>query len=139
MEARKIINGSFGELWLDGDYIGEAKGCQAKIEINKEEVSIVGQLAVDTKVMGWTGKGSMTLYKANSKMIKKVAQLVKEGKDVRFSLISKLADPDAEGTERIAIKNISFDDLTLIDWELKKVLEVECPFTFTDYEVLDEI
>ncbi|MBU5231251.1 phage tail tube protein, partial [Intestinimonas butyriciproducens] len=40
---------------------------------------------------------------------------------------------------RVVLSNVSFDDLTLADWEAKSVGKVECPFTFTDYEFLDEI
>lgn len=39
----------------------------------------------------------------------------------------------------MVLSNVSFDDLTLADWEAKSVGKVECPFTFTDYEFLDEI
>lgn len=34
---------------------------------------------------------------------------------------------------------VSFDDLTLADWESGKLGEVECPFTYTDYNFLDLI
>ena len=37
------------------------------------------------------------------------------------------------------LKNVSFDDLTLADWEAKSPGKVESPFTFTDYEFLDMI
>ncbi|MNN95916.1 hypothetical protein D3C81_2148030 [compost metagenome] len=48
-----------------------------------------------------------------------------------------MKDPSAAGAERIIIKDASFDDMTLIDWELRKNGELECPFTFTDWETTD--
>lgn len=59
--------------------------------------------------------------------------------NVRFTLISKLADPDAYGAERVSITGVQMDDLTLFDWEAQKPLETEAPFTFTCYEYLDQI
>ena len=47
--------------------------------------------------------------------------------------------PDAYGTERVVLKNVSFDDLTLADWEADTLGSTECPFTFTDYEYLDTV
>ncbi len=139
MEAKNIINGTFGEVWLDADKVGECKGLQAKIDFKKEDVQLAGVLAKETKITGWEGKGSLKLFKVNSRMAQKLRSITKEGKDVRFTVISKLADPDAHGAERVVVKQVSFDDLTLADWETAKVGEVECPFTFSDYDYLDEI
>lgn len=84
-------------------------------------------------------KGSLTLYKVNTRMGIKIAQMIKDKKDIRFTVISKLADPDSFGAERVSLTGVSFDDLTLFDWEAQKPGETECPFTFTGYEYLDQI
>ncbi|WP_291559412.1 MULTISPECIES: phage tail tube protein [unclassified Clostridium] len=139
LETKRVINGSFGEMWLEGDYVSEAFGLQAKIEVKKEVVKRCGYGGEDTKVVGWAGKGTVKLNKISSRMGKLIGEAIKEGRDIKFTIISKLADPDAFGSERIAIKNMSFDDLTLIDWESEKPGELECPFTFSDYEYLDQI
>ena len=55
------------------------------------------------------------------------------------TLIGKLADPDSYGAERIAVYNVSFDDLTLADWKANTAGEITLPFTFTRYELLDVI
>ena len=139
IDERKIINGTHGTVFLDGEEVAEVKSFQAKLEFQKEEVKIAGKMATGTKYMGYSGKGSLALHKVNSRMIKAIGQQIKEGKEPRFTLIGKLADPDAEGVERIAINNVSFDDLTLFDFEVGALGQVECPFTFTDYDFLDLI
>lgn len=139
MEAKNIINGTFGEVWLDDELVGEQKGLQAKIDFTKEDIFMPRKLGKDTKIVSWEGKGTLRLYKVNSRMAIKLKELIKEGKDIRFTIISKLADPDSYGAERVVLRGVSFDDLTLMDFEPKKVLEVETPFTFSDYDFLDEI
>lgn len=139
VDAKRICNGTFGELWLDGEYVAEAYKAQAKVEFTKEDVKQCGMFFTDQKIIGCTGKGSVTLHKVNSRMAIKVASLIKNKQDVRFTIISKLADPDSFGSERIAVTGVSFDDLTLFDWEAQKVLESEHPYTFTGYEYLDQI
>lgn len=137
--AKRIMNGTWGEVWLDGDYVSECYGLQAKVNVTKEDVNLCRQMAVDKKIIGISGTGSLRLHKVNSRMALAIGDRLKNGQDPRFTIISKLADPDAYGAERVAIKNVSFDDLTLADWEVARRGTVEAPFTFTDYEFLDSV
>ena len=139
LDATKVINGTYGQVFLGDDEVAEMKAFQAKLEFQKEEIKVAGQMAVDTKLMSYTGKGSLQLHKVNSRMVKTLLNEIKEGKDPRFTLIGKLADPNSEGAERIAIKNVSFDDLTIFDFEVGSVGSTECPFSFTDIETIDLI
>ena len=137
LDTRKVINGTHGSLWINDQEISEVKSFQVKAEFQKEEVKIAGQMATDTKYMGYSVKGSLSLHKVNSRMIRFISNSIKAGKEPRFTLIGKLADPDADGVERIVVKNVSFDDLTLMDWEVGAIGQSEHPFTATDWDVLD--
>lgn len=137
--AENIINGTFGEVWLDGEKVAEAFGLEAKIELEKEEISICGQLGVDTKLMGYKGTGSIKMHKMNSRMMNKLSDSIQKGINPRLQILSALADPAAKGAERILIKDAAFDDLTLAAWEAKAKGELECPFTFSNWELIDTI
>jgi len=139
IDANRVINGTFGEVWLDGDKVSECFGLEAKVEIDKEEISICGKLGTDTKMMGYKGTGSLKLHKVNSRMMIKLSDQVKAGVNPRLQILSALKDPAAYGAERVLIKDAAFDDLTLANWEAKTKGEIECPFTFTDWELLDTI
>ncbi len=138
-EAKRIINGKWGEVWLDDEKVGECFGLQAKVNFKKEDVVMCGQMGNDKKVTGWDGTGSLKMHKVSSRMAKQARSLMVHGKDVRFTIISKLADPDVNGTERISISGVSFDDVTLADWEAGNLGTIEAPFTFTGVDYLDEI
>ena len=137
--ASRVMSGTWGEVWLDGDKVSEAYGIQAKVAFDKEDIPMCRQMGTDVKVTGYKGTGSLRLYKTTSRMALAIGENIRNGKDVRFTIISKLKDPDAYGAERVAIRNVSFDDLTLADWEAKTTGKVEAPFTFTDYEFLDVV
>lgn len=139
VETKRICNGTFGEIWLDGDLVAECKKAQAKVEFQKEEIKQCGNWYTDHKVTGVAGTGSLTLFKVNSRMGKKIQSAINNNIDLRFTIISKLADPDAYGSERVSISGVNFDDLTLFDWEAATPGEVEVPFTFTGYKYLDQI
>lgn len=137
--AKRVMNGTYGQLWLDGELVGECYKCQAKWAFNKQEVNLCGQMAVDTKVTSMKGSGTIGLHKVNSRMAALVGEEMQNGKDVRFTVISKLEDPDSYGAERVVLYNVSFDDLTLSDWEAAINGKVECPFTFTKHKMLDAV
>ena len=139
MKANEVINGTWGEVWINDELVDEIKAFQAKYEFDKEEVNIAGDMFTHYKVIGYNGSGSMTLNKTNSRMIKMLIEYVKEGLEPEITIVGKLADHGNEGSERISLSEVSFDDLTLFDFEVKALGEVECPFTFTECSVLDSI
>lgn len=58
---------------------------------------------------------------------------------MRCTVILKLSDPDSWGAERVALYNVSFDDMTLGGLEGGHGGSVTAPFTFSRYELLDLI
>jgi hypothetical protein len=139
IDAKRVINGTYGEVWLNDDKVAEAKGLEAIIEINKEDINLPRQLGTDQKMIGWSGSGTLKLNKVFTRIGKALTEQLKAGKDTRFTIVSKLKDPDSYGAERVAIKGVSFDSLTLANWETGSITESEEPFTFTDFDYIDEI
>ena len=78
IDERKIMNGTHGTVFLDGEEVAELKAFQAKLEFQKEEVKVAGKMATGTKYMGYSGKGSLSLHKVNSRMIKAIGSQIKE-------------------------------------------------------------
>ena len=136
--ARRVINGTWGELWIDGEKIAECTAFRAVVAVNKGNVNLCGQFMTDSKATNGSGTGSITLYHVDSGFAQRQGDL-QSGVDQRFILISKLRDPDSYGAERVALYNVSFDDLTLADWQAATVGTRTKAFTFSRYEFLDTI
>lgn len=47
--ANKVISGTWGEVWLGGDYVGECYGMSAKVAYNKD-VALCGRMVTDKKI-----------------------------------------------------------------------------------------
>ena len=62
---------------------------------------------------------------------------IKAGKQTVVTIVSVLDDKDAIGSERIVIKDATFDSLILADWEVDKMGEESYSFTFSDWDLLD--
>lgn len=138
-DESKIISGTFGYLWLDGELVQEIVSVKATITPKTETVSQSGQLVDGTKITGLECKGELKANKINSRWINLMSESLKKGKQQSFTLISKLEDPSNGGTERIKLTGCVFSELSLVDWELKKLAENSLSFTFKDWEVIDTI
>ena len=66
-----------------------------------------------------------------------MADNIKNARQTVCTIVVKLDDPDAVGAERISITDATFDKLTLMDWEAKKLTSDDYDFTFTDFDILD--
>lgn len=138
-KPEKTINGTFGELWIDDYYLAEVTGLEAKATIEKTEVNQTGTLAKGYKVTGLDCKGTIKLNKVSSYFQIKLSDAIKQGKTPSCTIISKLEDPDSEGAERVKLTGCTFDELSIANWEAKKLGEESIPFSFTDWEYLDVI
>lgn len=134
--AQQVMSGTQGEVWIDGEYMAEVTAFNAKITLTKEEVNQVKKTFKQYKITGAEGKGNIKMNHVESFFIKKCAENIKAGRQTICTIMSKLDDPDAVGTEQIIIRDATFDSLTLVDWEAKKLVEDDYDFTFTDYDIV---
>ncbi len=134
-----VINGTYGQVFLEGELVREATGLKADVQLQFTDVPMCGTLAKHQKVMGLDCNGSITMAKINSRMAIKISNMLREGRTPKFTIISKLADPDAAGAERVVLKNCQFSSLTLVDWSERQLGSITQPFTFTDWDYVDLI
>ena len=139
MKSNEQINGTFGSVWVDNELWAETESFEATANIDYEDQNMAGSLATYKKQTGWNGTGSMTIKKINSRVNKKMEAAIKSGKTPRMKIVGKLADPDALGTERVALYDVTFDSFVLMNFEQKTLITQELPFAFSDFEFIDTI
>ena len=94
-------------------------------------------LVAGKKMTGVAVTGTIRIYNATSRLIKLEAEAIQQGKDLRHTIISNLDDPDNPDNQRISVSGVSFDDLTLADWQAAQLGQIEAPFTAESFKVLD--
>ena len=134
-EAQRVMSGTQGEIWIDGKYMAEVTAFQAEIKLVKEEVNQVKTMSKQYKVTGWEGTGNVKMNHVSSYFINLMADNIRNARQTVVTIRAKLDDPDAVGREEIIIRDATFDKLTLMDWEAKKLTEDDYDFTFTEFEV----
>ena len=137
LSPEKVRSGSHGTCWLNGELASECYGLQIKVNKTKESVPRCGAFMEGHKLMSANITGTVKLYNATSRLIETQSADLKAGKDTRYVIVSKLDDPDADSVQRVQVTGVSFDDLTLADWEAAKIGVIEAPFTADDYTVLE--
>ena len=138
-QAQQVINGSWGEAWMDGEYLAQVISLKAEITPKKTAIQMVQRLNEGQKMTGLELKGEIKLHKINRYIMKKMSEYFKRGKMMTCTIISNVRDPDALGGERVALYGCLFDKLTLADWEAGKMGEESYSFTFEDWEILQSI
>lgn len=139
MQAKRVISGTWGSVWFNGEKLPSIIRCQAKISKQKEKVNIAGRMMVGHKTVSAEGTGSLSLHHVDSAMLREAARTIRTGMSETNTIVSALSDPDAFGAERVALYGVDFDDAVLADWEIGVLGKRECPFTFEDWESLDLI
>lgn len=138
MDAYRIMNGTHGKVWVDGEVWAELTGFQAKLQKNKSTINLCGQMASDTKITGVTITGSITIAKVYTRQGSD-GDAALQGHDIRKTIVAELADPDAFGAERVAFYGVSLDDETIMDFATNREGTVTVPFTATSRQWLDKV
>ncbi len=139
VKTNQIIRGTYGRVWIDGELFANVKSFEAKLTLNYEEVDLSNDLGKHQRYMGFTGEGTMTLHKVNSKIFAKLAKAIKSGEMPEISVVGKLEDPTALGAERVSFTEVTIDEVMALKFENATIGEEEVPFKFADYEPLDLI
>ena len=137
--SNRVINGTWGEVWLDDDYLCEVESCTAEVDITYTDVPRCRHLVSGKKMTKLEGKTTVKLHHVRSNIAKKVSDKIKNGETPSYKIISKLEDPDALGAERVVLYDCKPDKAILLDWEAEKLGEESYTFTFEDWDFLDYI
>ena len=63
--AHQVLNGTWGELWIDGTYMAEVTAFEAKVTLDRTDVNMTRRLAKAQKVIGYSCTGQITLNKVS--------------------------------------------------------------------------
>lgn len=140
IRGNRVVSGSMGQLWFNGNLLAEVKSVESKATINRDTVQMAGSYDEDSKTTSVACEGSFVVHKVFSRE----AEFVKgfqDSEDARFQLFVTLDDKDAYGRESVQLDNCWFNELTIAQFEAGSILEREFPFghTFSDIKYPETI
>lgn len=139
LDISRAINGTYGSLYLDGNWETNVTDVTADVNFEWSELKVAGTRWTQNKLVGVSGTGSITGFKVTSKLqLLNMPMTDDRNKSVKTELITKLDDPEAYGFERMRLKNVKFDKMPF-GWKVGEVITEEWPFRFEGIEPLDYI
>lgn len=136
-QHNKVFRGTFGKVWVDGERMSNVKSFEAKASIDYEDMNVNGDFGTKKRYMGYSISGTMTLHKFDSFILRKYQKGVMTGELPDMTIVVALDDPTAYGAERVQLRDVMLDEITLSKFENKTLTEEEVPFTAGSYEFLD--
>ena len=137
--ANKVLKGSGGNLWFNGQILSTLSKVEAKVKGNFEDVDFCGDNSTYSVYNGWSGEGTITIKKVDSAIWKICADAFKSGVMPDIKLISSLTDASTGKSEKTSIEGVVITEFMLAGYESKKMIEEEFPFKFGDYEPIATI
>lgn len=133
--VQHVLSGAAGTVYINGIEWFECTGITATVTANRSEIQ--DGMDVDTKVVSTSGEGTLTQNHVYSRGRTEFLKAWNAGKDLRVSIRSRVADPDAYGgqVESTVIGNVWFNTITLTAWQRGEVGAQEIPFGFTPSSV----
>lgn len=142
--ARDTISGQRAEatITIDGkvENLFFAKNLEATVEKEKVDVKTLGYRGTQYKGVGWSGKGSMTIFYVSSLFRRLIMSYIKTGKDTYFTLVITNEDQSSTiGKQTTALYNCNIDSTLVAKFDTdSQILEEEISFTFDDAKLLTE-
>lgn len=137
--TNKIIRGTNGRLWINNQLWSNVKKVEAKIKANYEEIDINGEPCKQNRFTGYSISGTIDIHKIDSRVTALVSNGFKSMVMPDISIVSKLADPQVIGAERIKYYNVVIDEIAIANFENGKAMEESIPFKAGGFELLDLI
>ena len=94
--SNKVIRGTSGRAWVDGDLMANVKSFEAKATIDYEDLDINGDFGQKKRYMGYSIAGTMTLHKFDSYILKKYQTAIMSGDLPEMKIVASLADPQSD-------------------------------------------
>ena len=137
--VNKILRGTFGRLWAQGKRLANVKSFEAKATLKYEAVEINGELCEQQRYLGYSLAGTIVVHKTDTYLVNLILNGMVTGSMPPIKLVGRLADPDANGSERVEIYDVTFDEATLMQCENATVSEESVPFKAGGFRYLDKI
>lgn len=135
----RTLSGNTGEVWFNGTRLATLKSIELKLTGNFEDVNFCGDPATHSAYTGYSGEGTISLLKADSTVVKMMAEAYKTGVMPEIKITTKLMDNATKKSERVSIDEVVVTEIMLAKFEAKALVEEEIPVKFAKYDLIESL
>ena len=134
-----IMHGNGGAAWWQGKKLTTLQSVETKVTGDFEEINVCGDPATYQVYNGYSGEGTFTVLKIDSEVLKELAQAYKSGVMPEITVITSQTQKGTNKVERVSYTDITVTEFMLAKFEKKAKTELEIPFKFGNFEVLESL
>lgn len=136
LDATRTLNGVYGKLHHEGEWMTNVTGIELNVDINYEEIKRAGDRVVGHKATTITMSGTISSYKVTRRFVDAISQILDNRKGAFVTeLLAEMDDPEnPEMAGFYRIKGVQFNTIPLLSYEHGSIVEEELQFVFTGYE-----
>lgn len=134
-----IMHGNGGAAWWNGKKLTTLQSVEAKVTGDFEDINVCGDPATYSIYNGYSGEGTLVWLKVDSDVLKLVAEAYLSGVMPEITVITAHTQKGTNKVERIAYSNIVVTAIMLAKFEKKTKTEMELPFKFGNFQVLETL
>lgn len=135
-KGNKVISGSDMTVWINNEIWDDLKKFEYKITGEFEDVTFLGDPRTYKKYTGFTGEGTLTTNKTQSRGARILAEAFRTGVMPTVKIVTKILNKSTGKAERCVFSGIIFSEFGGSS-EAKALTEEELPFTFSEFEFLE--
>ncbi len=142
MNADRVINGSYGTLFDGDELLANVQNIQYRVSIGRQDLNPVGDNWTRYKKLNYSGEGTFTLWKADSKWMAKMVTAIAANTVPKATLTVTLADPESIGPGPAASGGVEEVQLFGVKvWEVPggfnsgEITEEAIQFTFENIKI----
>ena len=134
-----IMHGNGGAAWWQGKKLTTLQSVETKVTGDFEEINVCGDPATYQVYNGYSGEGTFTVLKIDSEVLKELALAYKSGVMPEITVITSQTQKGTNKVERVSYTDITVTEFMLAKFEKKTKTELEIPFKFGNFEVLESL
>ena len=126
-----------GNIWVDDAEFEKVKSFELKMTMEWEDVP--NGLTTERVLLGYGYEGNFAYRKTDKNrrtIMDKIFAEYSAGRTPDVTIVGKAYNKASGKTERVKVSGITFDELTLQNWEEKSVVEQEIAFKASHVEIL---
>lgn len=134
-----VMHGNGGAAWWNGKKLTTLQSVEAKVTGDFENINVCGDPATYEIYNGYSGEGTLTVLKIDSDVLVEMAEAYRSGIMPEITVITAHTQKGTNKVERIAYSDITVSEFMIAKFEKKAKTELEIPFKFGNFEVLEHL
>ena len=134
-----IMHGNGGTAWWNGKKLSTLQSVEAKVTGDFENINVCGDPATYSVYNGYSGEGTLTVLKIDSDVLVEMAEAYRTGVMPDITVVTAQTQKGTNRVERVAYSDITVNEFMLAKFEKKAKTELEIPFKFGNFEVLEHL